>query len=138
MLNYCCTTPQPAGAGNISTEPQLASASHLSAASPCRGKGSTVYRSGTDIDGEVWANPPAIGCDEYRVGQVTGSLGVAIVTPFTTITPGYSLAVTALVEGRTTASVWNFGDGMVVSNRPYTSHVWTIPGRLSAGPERLQ
>ena len=79
---YCCTTPQPpSGVGNISTEPQLASASHLSAASPCRGKGSAVYRTGTDIDGEVWANPPAIGCDEYRVGQVTGSLRVAIGDP---------------------------------------------------------
>ena len=49
-------------------------------------------------------------------------------TPFTTITPGYSLALTALVDGRTTASVWNFGEGLVVSNRLYASHAWTIPG----------
>src|SRR5262249_13469895 len=83
-LNYCCTTPQPmSGAGNISIDPQLASLFHLSAASPCRGAGSAAYTSGTDIDGEPWASPPSIGCDEYRGGAVTGPLAVGITASFT-------------------------------------------------------
>ena len=69
------------GVGNISADPQLASASHLSAESPCIGAGSATYASGTDIDGEAWANPPSIGCDEYHAGAVTGPLTVSLAAP---------------------------------------------------------
>jgi parallel beta-helix repeat protein len=85
-LNYCCTTPLPTtGVGNLALDPQLASASHLSAGSPCRGAGSAAYATGTDIDGEPWGNPPSIGCDEYHVGAVTGPLSVGLVASDTNV-----------------------------------------------------
>jgi hypothetical protein len=128
-LNYCCTTPLPAnGIGNISSDPELASASHLSAFSPCLGKGSHAAASGTDIDGEPWANPPSMGCDEYHAGAVTGPLSAAITASFTNVAVGYSVDFTALIEGRTDLSVWEFGDGALEINQPYAAHSWALPG----------
>ena len=36
--------------------------------------------------------------------------------------------LTAFIAGRTDLSVWDFGDGSVEVNEPYTSHAWTAPG----------
>lgn len=128
-LNYCCTTPRPAGGtGNISADPQLANASHLSSASPCREAGNAAFTIGTDIDGEAWGSPPSIGCDEYHPDAVTGPLSVGIATAFTNVTVGYPLQLTGLIEGRTGSSEWDFGDGVVVTNRPYAIHAWTALG----------
>jgi len=128
-LNYCCTTPQPTnGLGNVSLDPQLASAWRLSSASPCRGAGSAAYASGTDIDGEAWLSPPSIGCDEYHAAALTGPLTVSIAASFTNVTPGFTVQFTGSIEGRAAAGSWDFGDGMTVTNRPYTSHAWAAPG----------
>jgi hypothetical protein len=128
-LNYCCATPLPTnGVGNISSDPQLASASHLSAGSPCRGAGSATLATGTDIDGEAWLNPPSIGCDEYRAGAVTGPLNAAISATFNNVQVGFAVGFTAMIEGRTTASTWDFGDGSMATNQPYASHAWTALG----------
>ncbi len=128
-LNYCCTTPLPnSGVGNLSLQPQLASLSHLSATSPCRGAGSAAYSTGTDIDGEPWANPPSIGCDEYQAGAVTGALSAAISAASTNAAVGWPVAFTALIGGRTSASGWDFGDGSGATNQPYTRHAWSVPG----------
>jgi hypothetical protein len=128
-LNYCCTTPLPTnGVGNIALDPQLASASHLSANSPCRGAGSGSYASGTDIDGEPWGNPPSMGCDEYYAGAVNGPLTVSVLANYTNVTVGYPVSLTAVIEGQTTESVWEFGDADVAINQPYATHVWTEGG----------
>jgi len=65
-LNFCCAGPLPPGAGNIASNPQfLSDGLHLASTSPCRGAGSTSAARGTDIDGQPWASPVSIGCDEW-------------------------------------------------------------------------
>ena len=128
-LSFCCTTPLPeGGAGNIEADPELASASHLSWGSPCRGTGSAAYLSGTDIDGEPWAEPPSIGCDEPQApGSAMGPLSVDIEAAYTNVAAGFRLELTANIAGRVTDSRWEFGDGTVISNRPYASYAWPGP-----------
>ena len=70
------------------------------------------------MDGEPWANPPSIGCDEYWSGSVTGALSVAIVASYTNVAVGFAVDFQAVIGGRVSASRWDFGDGVVVSNRP--------------------
>ncbi len=131
-LNYSCTLPAPTnGLGNISDPPQLASASHLSLGSPCIGRGSAAYISGVDIDGEPWLNPPCMGADQVSAGSVTGLLSMAIEANSTTLGPGFPASFVAHNEGPITASVWDFGDGVVVSNMPTLGHSWNTPGLYS-------
>ena len=119
------------GTGNITTEPGLASASHLLGVSPCRGAGSAAYATGTDIDGEAWLNPPSIGCDEYYAGSVTGMLAVAVSANWTNVVVGVTVQVTGNIEGRASVAVWDFGDGVLATNLAYppsSSHFWSVPG----------
>jgi hypothetical protein len=127
-FNHSCTFPPDSGQGNISAEPELADTSHLSAGSPCRGAGNPTYSSGRDIDGEPWASPPSMGCDEYHAGALTGPLNVGIVAAYTNIAVGFAVLFVAQIQGHAAASRWEFGDGTVVSNRPYASHAWAAPG----------
>ncbi|MBN1674760.1 MAG: hypothetical protein JXR37_27190 [Kiritimatiellae bacterium] len=146
-FSNCCSMPMPPGNGNISANPRLASASHLASDSPCIGAGSNAYASGTDIDNEAWGDPPSIGCDEVHEGAVTGALTVAAWASCTQAMPGVVLEFREAIEGRLTASVWDFGDGTVLSNQPFAQHAYesvadydvvltacneTYPGGLSA------
>ena len=129
FVYYSCTTPMPTnGTGNMTNDPALASLSHISAASPCRGAGSAAYVSNVDIDGEAWLNPPSIGCDEYRVGAVTGDLAVAVGASWTNVATGFQVALTAMVNGRAESSVWDFGDGTGLTNQPCPTHRWMAAG----------
>ena len=48
--------------------------------------------------------------------------------PVTNVAAGSQIPFTAVIDGWPSASVWDFGDGMVVSNRPYASHAWATAG----------
>jgi hypothetical protein len=55
----------PAGFGNIGSPPQvLADGIHLGSTSPCIAAGTNIA-AGIDIDGQLWATPPSMGCDEW-------------------------------------------------------------------------
>jgi PKD repeat protein len=127
-FSYCCTTPLPGGVGNISCDPLLGSITHLSVESPCIGRGNSGSATGVDIDGEEWASSPSMGCDEYWPGAVTGALRVAIHRQYAVLAAGFKSEFTAVIEGRTTGSRWDFMDGTVVSNRPYAQHGWSTSG----------
>jgi hypothetical protein len=128
-FQFCCTTPLPQyGDGNFSAEPQLASASHISVNSPCRSAGSATYAGGVDVDGEPWANPPSVGCDELYLAAQRGPLTLTIMARFTNVAPLVEVGFTGQIDGNVSASAWDFGDGIVISNRPYASHSWQTNG----------
>ena len=129
VLNYCCTAPLPNdGVGNLDVEPGLASAYHLSANSPCLGKGTSTSVTGVDFDGEPWANPPAIGCDQYSSGSLTGALTAVLTASPTNVVTGFSVQFQAFISGKASVSLWDFGDGTVSSNRLQVSHSWSSAG----------
>ncbi len=128
-----CTTPLPGGGGNIDNDPKLDDVFHLSAASPCRGIGNSAYARGTDLDLEAWATVPSMGCDEYSAGAVLEPLTISFVPAYTNVAVGFTVEFVAQLAGMTTSSVWEFGDGQLVTNGPYSgrllaSHAWNLPG----------
>src|SRR5438128_7555690 len=63
--------------------------------------------------------------------MVTGPLSVSIQAAYTNAIMGFTVNLTAAMDGRATANRWEFGDGTVVSNRPYASHSWAVAGDYS-------
>jgi hypothetical protein len=118
--------------GNFSDEPQLICDSHLSASSPCRSAGSSEYAAGRDIDGEPWADPPSVGCDEFHSrNDDIGPLAVAIQASLTNVVPGFEIDFTAQISGCSSGTRWEFGDGTVLSNRLTPKHAWHAAGNYS-------
>jgi hypothetical protein len=127
-MQYCCSTPLPGGTGNLSADPQLVDAGHISSVSPCRGAGSSAAATGTDIDGESWASPPSIGCDEVSDGDLIGPLSVSL-NGWTSVAAYGAWPGTGNVSGRAASLQWTFGDGSGVSYASYyTQHIWTNSG----------
>ena len=99
-FNYSCTTPAPAGAGNITSDPRFANMAannyRLGANSPCIDGGNNTYVQGsTDLDG----NP--------RIISVTVDMGAyEVQTLF-----GYWLWASAIKNGLTNYTDFSTGDG---------------------------
>ncbi len=130
-LSFCCTTPNPGGLGDIISPPALASISHISLGSPCRGAGNASVTGGTDIDGNAWAIPPSMGCFEPYPGSVLGNPTVNISAPFTNQAPGYPINFQANISGPVYSNVWNLGDGTFITNQVYISHTWSTIGNYT-------
>lgn len=126
-LEYCCE-PFAAGIGCLKDDPLLASSTHLSAGSPCRGAGLDGSPVDTDLDGDYWLSPPSMGCDEYIDGARTGDLAVSINARYAFVAPGYPAPFAATIDGRTTGSRWDFGGGLIVSNAVSITKSWATTG----------
>lgn len=134
---YSCTWPLAAGVGNFTNEPGLSALNnpHLLPESVCIDAGCNAYaETATDVDGEVRINGASVdvGCDEVWAVATTGALSVAIaVTPSTNVAVGYPLSFQASVQGRPLGVLWQFGDGMVVTNQNPVSHAYASAGPFS-------
>ncbi len=128
FMTYCCTTPSAPGIGNTNANPQLLDPMHLASSSPCRGAGSRAYASGVDIDGEPWATPPAMGCDEVWEAAIKGPLSVFILTNVAPVLQKAFTGFAGQVSGRASRVEWDFGDGTVQTNALIVGHSWSMPG----------
>lgn len=130
-FSYSCTSPMPGGNSNnnIVANPQLLDSYHIAVSSPCRGAGSSLYASGTDLDGEAWLSPPSMGCDEVVVSNLVGALSPSLVAYSTNLVVNGSAFFWGYYSGRAAAVSWSFGDGTGLSNAaPNVGHIWTNIG----------
>jgi hypothetical protein len=129
--SYSCTYPTISGTGNINginTDPQFLDWFHISSTSPCRSAGSALYASGTDLDGEPWANPPSMGCDEVVVANIAGPLSVNIRAYQTNVLVNRYAGFWGIITGRASHAEWSFGDGSTTNSGAGISHYWTNSG----------
>ena len=64
----------------------------------------------------------------WRPASITGALSVSAWAAPTNVAVGFPIRFQADIVGRTTGSVWDFGDGTVLSNNPYALHAYASPG----------
>ncbi|MCO5052691.1 MAG: right-handed parallel beta-helix repeat-containing protein [Verrucomicrobiae bacterium] len=111
VLSYCCTYPILPGVGNTDADPQLLEDGiHLAATSSCRGAGDPTQVIGTDLDGQPWANLPAIGCDEWLPEPLVGK-------PYPRPSPHTGqVRLSAVAAGETPFTAMWTKDGLVLTN----------------------
>jgi len=125
--NVCSPDVEQGVDGCITNEPVLANCSHLAAGSPCIGAGSAAEALETDIDGEAWQSPPAIGCDE-PYSPVAGEIDLSI-SGITNCAEGITAEYSFIAIGPVTQTVADFGDGTAVTNPiAAISKTWNTAG----------
>jgi hypothetical protein len=120
------------GSGNTNAAPQLLDWYHLAATSPCRGAGSALYASGTDLDGQPWANPPSMGCSEVVPANLVGPLSASILASQTNTFVNRPAGFYGSFTGHAASAIWSFGDGQTLTNSgPSVLHQWSGTGNYT-------
>jgi PKD repeat protein len=127
-MSSSCSTPLPAGSGNIADNPQFialtATNAQLSPASPCLNAGNNAWAcSETDVDGT-----PRILSGVVDMGAYEGS---ALYAPFVapaTVVVGHPAPFHAQFKHEPLAFYWSFGDGQVVTNENPVLHAFSAGG----------
>ncbi|MFH0879661.1 MAG: choice-of-anchor Q domain-containing protein [Lentisphaerota bacterium] len=127
-LYNCCAPANVGMAGGLTNEPGLASWHSLATNSPCVGMASASDDLGSDMHGELWCNPPALGADEPYGDLAIGAMNVQISASYTQIAVGFAVEWRSRIDGRVAGSEWDFGDGKLKQNAPLTTHAWAEPG----------
>jgi hypothetical protein len=116
QYSYSCTSPTKSGTGNINADPEFLDWFHIASTSLCRSAGSVLNASGADLDGEVWASPPSMGCDEVVVSNLVGPLSVSILAFQSNLLVNRSASFYGFVTGRAANVTWSFGEGVLSTN----------------------
>jgi hypothetical protein len=128
VFNTCAPELTAGSDGNITANPLLVSTTHIATNSPCIGAGNIAYTSGTDFDGDLWMDPPSMGCDEIGNGNpVDGEIALSLVG-LHTLGSGYSETYLISVIGNVSRFRVDFGNGHVSENTLLVANQWTAPG----------
>ena len=135
--SYSCMTPLVSGSGNISVPPGLAGFDNwrLVPGSPCIDAGSFGLAAGDydlDDDPRIWGGGVDMGCDEFYLPGLGGSLSVEVESSADRAVVGAHVAFQCNVDGLPESYVWQFTDGYSVSNTPYVDHAFATPGMHTA------
>lgn len=91
--------------------------------------GSSLVVTGTDFEGDPWANPPSMGCDEVMESAFAGPLSVALTASYPEVAAYGAMPLVGQVIGRASRLEWSFGDGPAFTNLSYlASYFWPNPG----------
>ncbi len=133
--DFTCTAPDPGGIGNITNDPVILSfrEPRLLPGSPCidRGTNAPWMAADTDLDGEPRLDGGVsvdLGADEVHPGNLTGAVTAAASARFTVAAAGFPIRFAADLHGKTRAFRWNFGDGVIISNRCAVEHAFASAG----------